>query len=92
MVIQSGRRVAGARRLVSYPAQSDRQRGRHYVGSDAGRGRFVPRFFGGVTGSGADLFVAGYCPMGPKPGWSQSRLPSPRRFVGVDKITAAIIV
>lgn len=34
---RSGRRVAGARRLVSYPAQSDRQRGRHYVGGDAGR-------------------------------------------------------
>lgn len=31
--------VAGwlARRLVSYPAQSDRQRGRHYVSGDAGR-------------------------------------------------------
>lgn len=26
-----------ARRLVSYPAQSDRQRGRHYIGGDAGR-------------------------------------------------------
>ncbi len=34
---RSGRRVAGARRLVSYPAQSDRQRRRHYVSGDAGR-------------------------------------------------------
>lgn len=34
---RSGRRVAGARRLVSYPAQSDRQRRRHYISGDAGR-------------------------------------------------------
>ncbi len=42
--------------------------GRHYVGGDAGRRTASCRAFGGVTGSGADLFVALDAFNGPKHG------------------------
>ncbi len=56
-------------------AQSDRRRGRHCVGGDAGRRTTSYRAFGGVTGSSADLFVAGCDAMGQNT-VSRSRLPS----------------
>ncbi len=48
MVYRSGRRVAGARRLVVPCPKCGRQRRRHYVSGDAGRRTASYRAFGGA--------------------------------------------
>lgn len=56
---RAGRRMAGTSRMVSYLTESGVQRRDHYLAVTVVAVPIRTTLFGGVTGSGADLFVAG---------------------------------